>query len=216
MRPSFVLFVLLLGTGQWALATSSPPSLPSFLLPTHSGASSTSSRPSYSPVTPSSHSPHSGDSVSPSLLPSSLSASTSALLTTTATSGGLLTQPGPSTIPTTPYIFVPFPSPSSHPPIPDVYPESIPKHPPPVESPALVPNFALAWTEAYKKAKAKVGVLNSIMSSDSLRHFTSLFGCVAECTIFCAQFRPACTCPPFLLDLWPSQRLWRAVHDHVT
>ena len=174
MRPPSILLVLLLGTGQWALATSSPSSLPSSLPPTHSSASSlspTSPRSSYSPVTPSSHLPHSGGSVSPSLLPSSLSASISALLTTTTTIGGLLTQPGPSIIPTTPYIFVPFPSPSSEPPIPDLYPASLPKHPPPVESPALVPDFALAWAEAYKKAKAKVGILNFRMSFDSLRCF---------------------------------------------
>jgi hypothetical protein len=35
----------------------------------------------------------------------------------------------------------------------------MPKHPPPVESPALVPDFSMAWAEAYEKAKAKVGVL---------------------------------------------------------
>jgi hypothetical protein len=37
-----------------------------------------------------------------------------------------------------------------------VYPASSPKHPPPVESPALVPDFAAAWTTAYQKAKAKI------------------------------------------------------------
>jgi len=72
----------------------------------------------------------------------------------------MLTEPGPSVIPVTPYPFVPFPSPSSEPPIPGVYPASSPKHPPPVESPALVPDFAPAWTRAYQKAKVNVGILN--------------------------------------------------------
>ena len=173
MRPPSTLVVLLLGTGRWALATSSPSSLPSFLPPTHSGTTSfstTSYRSSYSTDTPSSRSPHSSGSVSPPILPApSLSVSTSALLTTTASSGSLLTQPGPSIIPTTPYIFIPFPSPSSEPPIPNVYPASLPKHPPPVEIPELVPDFALAWAEAHKKAKAKVGIPDGEMSFNSQR-----------------------------------------------
>ena len=60
---------------------------------------------------------------------------------------------GPSIITST---FSPFPAPSSEPAIPDVYPESSPQNPPPVESPWLVPDFADAWAEAYKKAKLKV------------------------------------------------------------
>ncbi|KAH9958148.1 glycoside hydrolase family 3 protein [Russula dissimulans] len=72
------------------------------------------------------------------------------------TSISVLTEAGPSIIPITPYTFVPFPSPSSQPPIPGVYPETSPKDPPPVEDPALVPDFAQAWTRAYKKAKVKI------------------------------------------------------------
>jgi len=75
---------------------------------------------------------------------------------TSTTSVSVLTEGGSSPIPITPYAFVPFPSPSSQPPIPGVYPETSPKHPPPVKNPALVPDFAQAWTGAYKKAKAKV------------------------------------------------------------
>jgi hypothetical protein len=77
----------------------------------------------------------------------------------------VLTEPGPSVIPVIPYAFTPFPSPSSGPPIPGVYPASSPDQPPPVDSPALVPDFAPAWTEAYQKAKAKVGISNTFRSS---------------------------------------------------
>jgi len=38
-----------------------------------------------------------------------------------------------------------------------VCPAYSPEHPPPVENPALVPDFTQAWTEAYTRAKAKVG-----------------------------------------------------------
>ncbi|KAI0282897.1 hypothetical protein BC826DRAFT_1132171, partial [Russula brevipes] len=96
----------------------------------------------------------------PSSLPFSSSSSTShssnpssSFLSTTSIS--MLTQAGPSAVPVTPYAFVPLSSPSSEPPVPCVYPASSLKYPPPVESPALVPEFAQAWTNAHKKAKAK-------------------------------------------------------------
>ncbi|KAI9453291.1 beta-glucosidase [Russula earlei] len=95
----------------------------------------------------------------PSLsLPLSSSPPLSSLSSTprTTTSISVLTEPGPSVIPVTPYPFASFPSPSAQPPIPGVYPESSPKHPPPVDSPDLVPDFVQAWTVAYKKAKAKL------------------------------------------------------------
>jgi len=38
-----------------------------------------------------------------------------------------------------------------------VCPAYSPEHPPPVENPTLVPDFTQAWTEAYTRAKAKVG-----------------------------------------------------------
>ncbi|KAH9025136.1 glycoside hydrolase superfamily [Lactarius hengduanensis] len=52
--------------------------------------------------------------------------------------------------------FVPFPSPFSELPIPYVYPLTSPNPPPPVDNPALVPDFASAWANAYEMAKAKV------------------------------------------------------------
>ncbi|KAH9016756.1 hypothetical protein EDB84DRAFT_1523627 [Lactarius hengduanensis] len=51
--------------------------------------------------------------------------------------------------------FVPFPSPFSELPIPYVYPLTSPNPPPPVDNPALVPDFASAWANAYEMAKAK-------------------------------------------------------------
>ncbi|KAI9457434.1 beta-glucosidase [Lactarius psammicola] len=69
---------------------------------------------------------------------------------------GAPTQSLPSGIPISSYTFVPFPSPSSEPPIPGVYPLTSLDKPPPVDNPALVPDFAPAWTKAYEKAKAKV------------------------------------------------------------
>ena len=81
------------------------------------------------------------------------------------TSISVLTEPGPSVVPVTPYAFEPFPSPSSVPPISGVYPASSPKHPPPVESPALVPDFSQAWARAYHKAKTKVGIMNILRDS---------------------------------------------------
>ncbi|KAF8496226.1 beta-glucosidase [Russula emetica] len=122
-----------LSTLSTSFSSSSSPSSP-----THSGT----------PSIPSSASSFSsGNNNSP--LPSSV------LLTTTSMIS-VLTEPGPSVIPVTPYAFEPFPSPSSVPPISDVYPASSPKYPPPVESPALVPDFAPAWARAYHKAKTKV------------------------------------------------------------
>ena len=80
--------------------------------------------------------------------PASESLTTLLLSATTSTS--------PSGYPIITYPFVPFPSPSSEPPIPGAYPLASPSTPPPVESPALVPDFAPAWASAYEKAKAKV------------------------------------------------------------
>jgi hypothetical protein len=60
-----------------------------------------------------------------------------------------------------------------------VYPASSPKHPPPVENPALVPDFVQAWTGAYKKAKAKVCILNPFGGSQlvtSSRTISSVTG----------------------------------------
>ncbi|KAH8985168.1 beta-glucosidase [Lactarius akahatsu] len=90
-------------------------------------------------------------------------------------SGHTLTAPSPSPSPYSPQLtqsllsvplatgipvrscpFVPFPSPSSEPPIPYVYPLTSPNTPPPVGNPALVPDFASAWANAYERAKAKV------------------------------------------------------------
>jgi hypothetical protein len=81
---------------------------------------------------------------------------------------GMFTEPGPSIFATTPYHFVPFPSPSLEPLILGMYPAISPKHPPPVESPALVPNFAPAWTRAYQKAKARVSLLNPLEAANLL------------------------------------------------
>ncbi|KAH9988720.1 glycoside hydrolase superfamily [Russula vinacea] len=128
-------------------STSFPLPLP--LSSTHSGASpppTPLSSPSVT-STPSSPSLSSSGSSSSSLRPPVL---------VTIPSVGMFTEAGPSVFPTTPYYFAPFPSPSSEPPILGVYPASSPKHPPPVGSPALVPDFAPAWARAYQKAKAKV------------------------------------------------------------
>ena len=126
---------------------SAPPFPPPSHLPPPTQSGGTPLIPSSSPTS----SFYSGNNNSPPL-PSS------ATLTTTSIS--VLTEPGPSVIPVTPYAFEPFPSPSFVPPIPGVYPASSPKHPPPVESSALVPDFAPAWIRAYTKAKAKVGISN--------------------------------------------------------
>ncbi|KAI0061287.1 beta-glucosidase [Artomyces pyxidatus] len=85
-----------------------------------------------------------------SLIPSSI------LTSSSSTSTGPPTEPLPTPIPVSSFAFSPFPSPSSDAPIPGIYPVASPKNPPPVESPGLVPDFAPAWTEAYKKAKAKI------------------------------------------------------------
>ena len=92
----------------------------------------------------------------------------------TSSSNGsvVLTQSPLSSIPVSSYTFAPFPSPSSEPPVPGVYPLASPKAPPPVDSPTLVPDFAIAWTGAYKKARAKVSVLISltVLSRHILSH----------------------------------------------
>lgn len=54
----------------------------------------------------------------------------------------------------TPYTFDPFPTPSESP-IPGVFPETWPDDPPPVGDP-VVPNFGLAWENAYEKAREMV------------------------------------------------------------
>ncbi|KAI9434684.1 beta-glucosidase [Lactarius indigo] len=83
---------------------------------------------------------------------------------TLATTPGTPTSPGTpaSTLPTTPGTYTTpsgtsgTPVPSSEPPIPGVYPLASPNSPPPVDQPALVPDFVPAWTDAYTIAKAKV------------------------------------------------------------
>lgn len=122
---------------------------PSPLSPTHSGTP---------PMPSSASSFYSGNNNSPQ--PSSVPPGIA----------GIIVPPerGPTIFPVTPYTFEPFPSPSSVPPIPSVYPATSPKHPPPVESPALVPDFAPAWTRAYQKAKTKVGILRVFRNSQSL------------------------------------------------
>ncbi|KAH9028191.1 beta-glucosidase [Lactarius pseudohatsudake] len=157
MQPSA--FLVLLGAGR-ILAASSPSSQssyfpssagPSLSFPTPSGLSSSlsPSLPPYSsvPTSPASSS-SSGSGTSSSSLSSLHSLSTSG--------SGVLTQPLPSGTPISSYPFVPFPSPSSEPPSPGVYPLASPNTPPPVDTPALVPDFGPAWTSAYEKAKAKV------------------------------------------------------------
>lgn len=106
----------------------------------------------------------------------------SMLLTTTSIS--VLTEPGPSVIPVTPYTFEPFPSPSSVPPISGVYPASSPKHPPPVESPGIVPDFAPAWARAYDKAKTKVGILSFFQGLSSSLDLSSRF-VLLSCNLLC-------------------------------
>ncbi|KAF8260207.1 glycoside hydrolase superfamily [Lactarius quietus] len=76
----------------------------------------------------------------------------------TSSTGGssILTQSLSSGIPILSYAFVPFPSPSSERPIPSVYRLASPYTPPPVDTPLLIPDFTPAWTNAYKKARAKI------------------------------------------------------------
>jgi hypothetical protein len=154
---AFAILVLLVSSVR--VSAVHPSSFPS----KHSGASSLSSPPTHL-STSSSHSLPSSVTLTsnPAGLSSSGSSSSPPPSSAATTSISVLTQSGPSIIPVTPYPFSPFPSPSSEPPIPGVYPASSPKQPPPVESPALVPNFAQAWTTAYDKAKAKVGILNPL------------------------------------------------------
>ncbi|KAH8985173.1 beta-glucosidase [Lactarius akahatsu] len=159
MRPSA--FLVLLGAGR-ILAASSPSSQlsyfpsspgPSFSFPTPSGLS-----PSLSPSLPPYSSSVPTSPASSSSSGSGTSSSPLSSLHSSSTSGsGVLTQPLPSgSIPISSYPFVPFPSPSSEPPSSGVYPSASPNTPPPVDTPALVPDFGPAWTSAYEKAKAKV------------------------------------------------------------
>ena len=152
MMRSLVLLVLL---GAWHILAE--PSLsPAFLsLSSPTPSSPLSSPPlslsSYSASVPPSSltsSYSSGNVVSSQPLPSPFSSSTSGSY--------VLTQPLPSAIPIISYPFMPLPSPPSEPPIVGLYPLASPNTPPPVESPALVPDFAPAWASAYEKAKAKV------------------------------------------------------------
>jgi hypothetical protein len=151
MRPS--VFLILLGAGR-TLGASYP----------HS--------PSYSSYFPSSPSP---PLLLPSSLPSSLGFSqskpippyssslpASSLVSSSSVGGSGIsptTQSLLSGIPVSSYAFVPVPSPSSEPPIPGVYPLASPDTPPPVDTPALVPDFASAWSNVYEKARAKVSDL---------------------------------------------------------
>ncbi|KAH9010565.1 glycoside hydrolase superfamily, partial [Lactarius pseudohatsudake] len=159
MQPSA--FLVLLGAGR-ILAASSPSSQssyfpssagPSLSFPTPSGLSSSLS-PSLPPYSSVPTSPASSSSSGSGTSSSSLSSLHS--LSTTTSGSGVLTQPLPSGTPISSYPFVPFPSPSSEPPSPGVYPLASPNTPPPVDTPALVPDFGPAWTSAYEKAKAKV------------------------------------------------------------
>src|SRR6266446_2195026 len=168
---SFAVFVLLAAVR--ALAAPSPSNSSSSSFPSiHPGAPSSSPPPTSLSPPPPTRSPQSS---SPSVTPTSSTASVSSSasgnstlpssVSQTTTSISVLTEPGPSVIPVTPYVFEPFPSPSSEPPIPGVFPASSPKHPPPVESPALVPDFASAWARAYHKAKGKVGITSPFKDS---------------------------------------------------
>ncbi|KAH9988721.1 hypothetical protein BJV77DRAFT_725700 [Russula vinacea] len=147
----FALLVAARVSASSSILSSSSFPLPSSLSLTHPGPSSP---PANLPLKSSSTSVISTSSPTSSYSGNSSSHLFPSVLTTLGTS--VLTEPGPYIIPVTSYPFAPFPSPSSEPSIPGVYPARSPKHPPPVESPALVPDFALAWTRAYQKAKAKV------------------------------------------------------------
>ncbi|KAH9010572.1 beta-glucosidase [Lactarius pseudohatsudake] len=169
MQP--LVFLVLLGAGHTLAASSSSPSSsysshpssssgPSLSFPTPSSPSSSGSSSASSPSSSAtSHSP-SVPTSSPASSTSSGSGTPSSPLSSppsSSTSGSdVHSQPPPSGIPISSYTFVPFPSPSSEPPIPGVYPLTSPNTPPPVDNPALVPDFAPAWTNAYAKAKAKV------------------------------------------------------------
>ena len=66
--------------------------------------------------------------------------------------------------------------PSSVPPISGVYPASSPNHPPPVESPALVPRFLRTW--AYHKGKDQGGYtefFSRVSTCHLTLHFVRLF-----------------------------------------
>ncbi|KAI9434687.1 beta-glucosidase [Lactarius indigo] len=166
-----LVFLVLLGAGH-TLAASSPSPPPSYTshssstsspplsFPTPSSSPSSlsspasspaSSVPPYSPSVPIS-SPVSSSSSGSGTSSSSLSSSYSS----SASGSSVLSQPPPSGVPISSYPFVPFPSPSSEPPITGIYPLTSLNTPPPVGNPALVPDLTPAWTNAYAKAKAKV------------------------------------------------------------
>ncbi|KAI9432198.1 beta-glucosidase [Lactarius indigo] len=143
MRPST--FLVLLGAAACTLAASYPSSQSS----SFSSSSSLSLPQSSVPTSPVSSSLSGSGTPSSSVSgPHSSSTSGSGVLTGT--------QPLPPGIPISSYPFVPFPSPSSEPPSPGVYPLASPNTTPPVDTPGLVPDFGPAWTSAYEKAKAKV------------------------------------------------------------
>ncbi|KAI9434675.1 beta-glucosidase [Lactarius indigo] len=141
MRPPA--FLVLLCAAACTLAASSPSSQSSSFS-SSSGLSLLQSSVPTSPVS---------SSLSGSGTPSS---SVSGPHSSSTSGSGVLTQPLPPGILISSYPFVPFPSPSSEPPSPRVYPLASPNTPPPVDTPGLVPDFGPAWTSAYGKAKAKV------------------------------------------------------------
>ena len=164
MRPSVFLFLLDLG---YTLAASSPSShsshIPSSLglsssrpSPVSHASSLSFSHPRYPASVPTprvarSSSFGTGSSSTPLSNPHSSSTSHSSILTHSLPSGiSISSSP-----------FLPFPLPSSEPPIPGVYPLASPNNPPPVGTPALVPDFGPAWTNAYEKSRAKVSDLIS-------------------------------------------------------
>ena len=161
MRSS--VFLVLLGTGHTLCASSlsptpsylssflSPPALPLSISPDFTLPSTP--LPSYS-----SPSQISSDSSSSSSRNETSYSPLSSSQTSSSSGVGFLTQLPLSSIPVSSYTFAPLSSPSSEPPVPGVYPLASPKDPPPVDSPTLVPDFAVAWTDAYEKARAKVSI----------------------------------------------------------
>ncbi|KAL4062620.1 glycoside hydrolase family 3 protein [Scleroderma yunnanense] len=92
-------------------------------------------------------------SISPSLSASPSTSSTS----TTSQASPVATETGPLTLPISEYSFSPFPTPSSPPPIPPIFPATDPLSPPPVNpDPQVVPDFTSAWATAYDKAKEMI------------------------------------------------------------
>ena len=133
----FVFLALLCTRHTLAAFSPSLPPSSSFFLPPH-----LSSVPTSGPVSSSS------SGYEYSLLSSPVSSSTSG--------PGVVTQPLPSGISISSYASVPFTLPSSECPIDGVDRLALPNAPPPVDTPALVPDFAPAWASAHQKAKAKV------------------------------------------------------------